>query len=101
MLSLGTMFSFMCSLSLSVWFTGNLRDTNATTLAIPICAACGTIGQVLGILIYTPSGAPGYQTGHYTNAAVLFIGALGIQVLRMIYSKRNSHLAVGESPWVV
>ncbi|PBK60213.1 MFS transporter [Armillaria solidipes] len=44
MLWLGTMFSFMCSPSLSVWFTGNLRDTNATTLAIPISAACGTVG---------------------------------------------------------
>ncbi|PBK80475.1 MFS general substrate transporter [Armillaria gallica] len=85
MLSLGTMFSFMCSPSLSVWFTGNLRDTNATRLAIPISAARGTVGQVLGLFIYTPSGAPGYQVGHYTNAAVLFIGAFGIQILRMIY----------------
>ncbi|KAK0196379.1 MFS transporter [Armillaria mellea] len=101
MLLLGTMFSFMCSPSLSVWFTGNLRDTNATTLAIPISAACVAVGQVLGIFIYAPSGAPGYQAGHYANAAVLFIGAFGIQALRMIYSKRNRHLAAEESPWVV
>ncbi|KAK0442028.1 MFS general substrate transporter [Desarmillaria tabescens] len=101
LLCLGLMFSFMYSPSLSVWFTGNLRDTNATTLAIPISAACGTVGQVVGIFIYRPSEAPGYPTGHYTNAALLFTGAIGTQVLRMIYTKRNRHLAVGESPWIV
>ncbi|KAK0204609.1 MFS transporter [Desarmillaria ectypa] len=101
MLCLGTTFAFMSTPSLVAWFTGNLRDTNATTLAIPMYIAFGAMGQLIALFIYKPSESPGYPTGHYTNGAVLLTGAVCVELLRMIYKKRNRELGAGQSPWVV
>ncbi|KAK0469985.1 MFS transporter [Desarmillaria tabescens] len=101
MLCLGTTFAFMSTPSLVAWFTGNLRDTNATTLAIPMYIAFGAMGQLIALFIYKPSEAPGYPTGHYTNAAVLLMGAACVELLRIIYKRRNKELDAGQSPWIV
>ncbi|KAK0442022.1 MFS transporter [Desarmillaria tabescens] len=101
MLCLGTMFSYAGNPSLLAWLTGNLRDTNATTLAIPVNVAFGAAGQMIGIFIYKSSEAPGYPTGHFTNGAALLVGALGVGILRVIYKRRNLELGVGQSPWIV
>ncbi|KAK0239389.1 MFS transporter [Armillaria nabsnona] len=101
MLCLGTMFSYAGNPSLLAWLTGNLRDTNATTLAIPVNLAFGASGQMIGIFIYKSSEAPGYPTGHFTNGAVMLVGAVGVGILRIIYKRRNRELGVGQSPWIV
>ncbi|KAG7442439.1 MFS transporter [Guyanagaster necrorhizus] len=101
MLCLGTMFSYAGSPSLLAWLTGNLRDTNATTLAIPMNVAFGASGQMIGIFLYRSNEAPGYLTGHYTNGAALLVGAVGVGILRVIYARRNRELGVGQSPWIV
>ncbi|PBK80309.1 MFS general substrate transporter [Armillaria gallica] len=101
MLCLGTMFSYAGNPSLLAWLTGNLRDTNATTLAIPVNLAFGASGQMIGIFIYKSSEAPGYATGHFTNGAVMLVGAVGVGTLRTIYKRRNRELGVGQSPWIV
>ncbi|KAK0435409.1 MFS transporter [Armillaria borealis] len=86
----------------STWsmFTGNLRDTNATTLAIPMNVAFATFEERIGMFIYKPVEAPAYPTGHFTSGAVLFAGAICIGALRVIYKKRNRELTVGECPWI-
>ncbi|KAK0496667.1 MFS transporter [Armillaria luteobubalina] len=101
MLCLGTMFSYAGNPSLLAWLTGNLRDTNATTLAIPMNVAFGASGQMIGIFIYKSSEAPRYATGHFTNGAVMLLGAVGVGILRIIYKRRNGELAVGQRPWIV
>ncbi|KAK0211373.1 MFS transporter [Desarmillaria ectypa] len=101
MLCLGTMFSYSGNPSLLAWLTGNLRDTNATTLAIPVNVAFGASGQMIGIFIYKSSEAPGYPTGHFTMGAVLLVGAVGVGILRVIYRRKNRELGVGQSPWIV
>ncbi|KAK0496669.1 MFS transporter [Armillaria luteobubalina] len=100
MLCLGTTFIYASYPSFLTWFTGNLRDTNATTLAIPMNVASMTFGEMIGMFIYKSAEAPGYPTGNFTNGAVLFAGAICIGVLKVIYKKRNRGLAVGECPWI-
>ncbi|KAK0442031.1 MFS general substrate transporter [Desarmillaria tabescens] len=85
----------------TAWFTGNLRDTNATTLAIAISSALAMGSQVVGIFIYRSSEAPGYRSGHYTDAAIMFFCAVCTQLLRTIYKWRNKKQQNGENPWVV
>ena len=53
----------------------------------------------LGVYIFKTSEAPGYPTGHYTNAAFLIEGALVVILLRWIYIRRNKALLPGERPW--
>ncbi|KAG7442424.1 MFS general substrate transporter [Guyanagaster necrorhizus] len=102
MINLGTMFSYTVSPLLLTWLSGNLRDTDAVTLAIPMNFTFGVlIGQITGIFIYKSSEAPGYPTGHYTNGTVLIVGALCVGILRVIYTKRNMALGIGQSQWIV
>ncbi|KAK0239390.1 MFS general substrate transporter [Armillaria nabsnona] len=100
MLCLGTTFIYASYPSFLTWFTGNLRDTNATTLAIPMNLASATFGEIIGMFICKSAEAPGYPTGHFTNGAVLFAGTICLGALRVIYKKRNRGLAVEECPWI-
>ena len=53
----------------------------------------------VGLFIYKPSQAPGYPTGHYTNAGFLLAGGVIALILRHIYVRRNSVLLPGERRW--
>ncbi|PBK60219.1 MFS transporter [Armillaria solidipes] len=102
MLCIGTMSSYASIPLLVIWLTENLRDTDAMTLAIPMYITIGVLlGQITGIFIYKSSEAPGYPTGHYTNGSVLLVGALCVGILRVIYTRRNNALDVGQSRWIV
>ncbi|GJE95954.1 MFS general substrate transporter [Phanerochaete sordida] len=92
-------FSFAIQPPLLSWLSANLRSTGAMALALPLNIAIGQIGQVVGIYIYKSSEAPGYPTGHFTNAGFLLIGAIMVLILRGIYIRRNRSLSVGEKEW--
>ncbi|KAK0239376.1 MFS general substrate transporter [Armillaria nabsnona] len=91
-LCFGAIFSNIPVGPMPAWFTGNLRDTNATTLAIAFSSTSTVGGSVIAVFLYKPSDAPGYRTGHYTNEGILFFCAACIQLLRMIYKRRNKEL---------
>ncbi|KAK0196343.1 MFS general substrate transporter [Armillaria mellea] len=101
MLCLSTTFSNICNPSLITWLTVNLRNTDATTLAIPLIVTIGTIGQITGVYIYKANEAPGYRTGHFTNGAFLLAGSLVILVLREVYRRRNRNMTPGSQLWRV
>ncbi len=117
LLCFASTFTFMPYASMLTWFAGNLRDTNGTTLAIPFNMIPSVVGQAIGrflvysivhvdlslsgVYIYKPREAPAYPTGHYTNGAVLLVGAACVQVLRCIYQRKNRYLDVGQHPWIV
>ncbi|EJF62070.1 MFS transporter [Dichomitus squalens LYAD-421 SS1] len=92
-------FSFACNPTSMSWLTANLRSTGAATLAIPLCVAFGQLGQIIGVYIYKDSEAPGFPTGHFTNAGFLIEGAILIMSLRLFYVYKNKRLASGERQW--
>ncbi|EKM51125.1 uncharacterized protein PHACADRAFT_213026 [Phanerochaete carnosa HHB-10118-sp] len=92
-------FSFAMEPSLLSWLTANVRGTSAATLAVPMNLASGQIGQIVGIYIYKNSEAPGYPTGHFTNAGFLLVGAIVVLILRAIYIRRNRSLSVTDYKW--
>ena len=49
--------------------------------------------------IFKAAEAPGYRTGHYTNAAFLLLGALVVLALRAVYARRNARLLPGARAW--
>ncbi len=55
--------------------------------------------RTAGVYIYKDSEAPGFPTGHFTNAGFLIVGAVLIMLLRMFYIYRNKGLAAGERRW--
>ncbi|KAH9929502.1 MFS general substrate transporter [Epithele typhae] len=81
------------------WFSGNLRNTSQTTLGIPLHVSIATFGQIIGLFIYKSNESPSFPTGHFTNAAVMFTGAILTFILRAVYVRRNGRLARGEPPW--
>lgn len=101
MLCLSATFSNICNPSLITWLTVNLRNTDATTLAIPLMVTIGTVGQITGVYIYKANEAPGYRTGHFTNGAFLLAGSLVILVLRELYRRRNRNMTPGSQQWRV
>ncbi|KAI1789096.1 MFS transporter [Ganoderma leucocontextum] len=92
-------FSFACNPCSLSWLTANLRSTGAATLAIPLNVAFGQLGQIIGVYIYKDSEAPGFPTGHFTNAGFLIEGAVLIMALRLFYVYKNKGLAPGERKW--
>ncbi|KAI0370672.1 MFS transporter [Pilatotrama ljubarskyi] len=92
-------FSFACTPPSLSWLTANLRSTGAATLAIPVNVAFGQLGQIIGVYIYRDSEAPGFPTGHFTNAGFLLEGAVIIMSLRLFYVYKNKRLAPGERKW--
>lgn len=115
LLCVAVAFSFASIPPLLSWLTANLRNTGASTLAVPLNVSIGQFGQIIGacslddrpprthsrsgVYIFKSSEAPGYPTGHYTNAAFLIVGALVVLVLRRIYIQRNRELSPGERRW--
>lgn len=99
LLCVAVAFSFSSIPPLLSWLTANLRNTGASTLAVPLNVSIGQIGQIVGVYIFKSSEAPGYPTGHFTNAAFLIEGALVVLVLRWIYIGRNKKLLPGERRW--
>ncbi|PSS37896.1 hypothetical protein PHLCEN_2v257 [Hermanssonia centrifuga] len=86
-------FSYASVPPLFSWLTANLRNTGASTLAVPLNVSIGSLGQIIGIFIFKSSEAPGYPTGLFTNAAFQIEGALFVLLLRAIYVRRNRRLA--------
>ncbi|KAI0314574.1 MFS general substrate transporter [Amylostereum chailletii] len=98
-LILAVSFAFASIPPLLSWLTGNLRTTGATTLGVPLNVSIGQIGQIIGVYIYKTSEAPGYPTGHYTNAGFCLLGTLIVIILRYVYVRRNRALSPGNRPW--
>ncbi|KAI0675233.1 MFS general substrate transporter [Trametes maxima] len=92
-------FAFAISAPSLSWLTANLRNTGASTLAVPLNVSIATIGQITGTFIYKSAEAPSFPTGHYTNAGFMFAGALLALGLRCFYQRRNRALAAGEPRW--
>jgi len=99
LLCIAVPFSFAMEPPLLSWLTANLRSTNAATLAVPMSVAIGQAGQIVGIYIYKSSEAPGYPTGHFTNAGFLLVGAIVVLILRAMYIRRNRSLSVADRKW--
>lgn len=97
-LCIAVSFSFASIPPLLSWLTANLRNTAASTLAVPLNVSVGQVGQIIGVYIYKSSEAPGYPTGHFTNAGFLLEGALVVLVLRYVYLRRNRQ---SEKPWAL
>ncbi|KAJ7590232.1 MFS general substrate transporter [Mycena floridula] len=92
-------FAFASIPALLSWLTSNLRSTSASTFAVPFNVSTGAIGQIIGVYIYKASEAPGYPTGHYTNAGFSLVGAVAVLFLRRIYVKRNEKTVGQERRW--
>ncbi|KAI0804655.1 MFS transporter [Irpex lacteus] len=99
LLCVAVSFSFACIPPLLSWLTANLHNTGASTLAVPLNVSIGQLGQIVGVYIFKTSEAPGYPTGHYTNAAFLIEGAIVVLILRYVYVRRNQRLEEGERRW--
>ena len=59
----------------------------------------GSTRTPAGTFIYKSDQAPGFPTGHYTNAGFMFFGAFFGVVLRCVYVRRNRALGAGEPRW--
>ncbi|TCD70385.1 hypothetical protein EIP91_003739 [Steccherinum ochraceum] len=99
LLCVAVSFSFAAIPPLLSWLTANLRSTGASTLAVPLNVSIGQIGQIIGVYIFKANEAPGYRTGHFTNAAFLIVGAVAVLVLRAIYTRRNRSLGPQDRLW--
>ncbi|KAH8105235.1 MFS transporter [Cristinia sonorae] len=98
-LCMAVSFSFASIPPMLSWITANLRSTGATTLGVPLNVSIGQFGQIIGVYIFKATEAPGYRTGHFTNAAFLVLGASTVLVLRTIYIQRNKALGPEERRW--
>ncbi|KAI5301507.1 hypothetical protein KEM56_001650 [Ascosphaera pollenicola] len=73
------------------WLSANLNTTAAAGLAIALNVSFGAPGQIVGVWIYKSNEAiKGYPTGHWTNAALLFLTFVGSLLLRWYYIWVNS-----------
>ncbi|AEO60063.1 hypothetical protein MYCTH_2095369 [Thermothelomyces thermophilus ATCC 42464] len=93
-LIVATAGSFACIPPLLGWLTSNVHSTASVGLAIAINVSFGAgMGQIPGVWIYkADEAARGYPTGHWANAAMLFLVALGALGLRVLYGYRNRKL---------
>jgi hypothetical protein len=66
-------------------------STSSVGLAIALNIGLGGApGQIVGVWIYKANEAAiGYPTGHWTNAALLLMVAVGCAMLRVYYGWRN------------
>ncbi|KAJ3874257.1 MFS transporter [Lentinula edodes] len=94
-------FAFASIPPLLSWLTANLQTTGAATLGVPMNVSMGAIGQIIGVYIYKASEAPGYPTGHFTNAAFALLGSFLALVLRTVYVRWNRKLGINEREWRV
>ncbi|TPX15231.1 uncharacterized protein E0L32_004508 [Thyridium curvatum] len=83
--------AFSCIPPLLGWLSSNIFSTGSVGLAIALNVGLGGApGQIVGVWIYRPDeAARGYPTGHWVNAALLFMVAAGAVLLRVYYGRRN------------
>ncbi|KAI1205898.1 MFS general substrate transporter [Annulohypoxylon truncatum] len=83
--------AFACIPPLLGWLSSNIFSTASVGLAIALNIGLGGApGQIVGVWIYKADEAGrGYPTGHWTNAALLFMVAVGCVGLRVYYGWRN------------
>lgn len=86
--------AFACIPPLLGWLSSNTYGTAAVGLAIALNVGLGgATGQIAGVWIYKADEAKrGYPTGHWTNAALLLMVAVGCGLLRVYYGIRNKRL---------
>jgi hypothetical protein len=86
--------SFSCIAPLLGWLTCNVHSTASVGLAIAINVSVGAgIGQIPGVWTYKDEERDrGFPTGHWVNAAMLFVVAVGSVGLRLLYGYRNRKL---------
>jgi hypothetical protein len=86
--------SFSCIAPLLAWLTCNVHSTASVGLAIAINVSVGAgIGQIPGVWTYKDEERDrGFPTGHWVNAAMLFVVAAGSVGLRLLYGYRNRKL---------
>ncbi|KAJ3787504.1 MFS transporter [Lentinula aff. detonsa] len=100
-LCIAVSFAFASIPPLLSWLTANLQTTGAATLGVPMNVSMGAIGQIIGVYIYKASEAPGYPTGHFTNAAFALLGSSLALVMRTIYIRWNRKLGSNDREWRV
>ncbi|KAK3313073.1 major facilitator superfamily domain-containing protein [Apodospora peruviana] len=83
--------AFSCIPPLLGWLSSNIASTSAVGLAIALnIGLAGAPGQIAGVWIYKAVEAKnGYPTGHWVNAALLFMVSVGCGMLRVYYGWRN------------
>ncbi|KAK8112677.1 MFS transporter [Apiospora sp. TS-2023a] len=86
--------AFSCIPPLLGWLSSNIFATASVGLAIALNIGLGGApGQIAGVFIYKPEEAKaGYPTGHWVNAALLLMVAVGCVMLRLYYGWRNRKL---------
>ncbi len=86
--------AFACIPPMLGWLTSNVYSTASVGLAIAINVSFGAgLGQIPGVWIYKAEERErGYPTGHWVNAAMLFVVAVGAAGLRVFYGYRNRQL---------
>ncbi|KAI8966145.1 MFS general substrate transporter [Daldinia sp. FL1419] len=89
--------AFACIPPLLGWLSSNIFSTASVGLAIALNIGLGGApGQIVGVWIYKADEARfGYPTGHWTNAALLFMVAVGCVMLRVYYALRNKKIIRG------
>ncbi|KAI0031098.1 MFS transporter [Vararia minispora EC-137] len=100
-LCLATSFTYACPPLMLNYLTTNLRGTSAMTIAIPMNIGLSLGGQIIGLYIYKPSEAPGYPTGHFTNAGFMLMCSVILVMLQVFYWQRNRKIAAGGMLWVI
>ncbi|TQN64638.1 MFS transporter prlL [Colletotrichum shisoi] len=93
-LIVGASGAFACIPPLLGWLTSNIFSTAATGLAIALNVSIGAgLGQIPGVWIYkAEEKARGYPTGHWANAALLFVVVVGCAGLRAYYGVKNRRI---------
>ncbi|KAI0525398.1 putative MFS transporter [Xylaria bambusicola] len=86
--------AFACIPPLLGWLSSNIFSTASVGMAIALNIGLGGApGQIVGVFIYKSDEAKkGYPTGHWTNAALLFLVAVGGILLRIYYAWRNKKI---------
>ncbi|KAF4834365.1 MFS transporter prlL [Colletotrichum tropicale] len=94
-LIVGASGAFACIPPLLGWLTSNIFSTASTGLAIALNVSFGAgLGQIPGVWVYkAEEKAIGYPTGHWSNAALLFVVVVGCAALRVYYGLANRKLA--------
>ncbi|KAK3689927.1 major facilitator superfamily domain-containing protein [Podospora appendiculata] len=86
--------AFACIPPMLGWLTSNVYSTASVGLAVALNVGFGAgMGQIPGVWIYKSDEAKqGFPTGHWVNAAMLFMVAIGSVTLRFWYGYKNRQL---------
>ncbi|KAI0534931.1 putative MFS transporter [Xylaria digitata] len=86
--------AFACIPPLLGWLSSNIFGTASVGMAIALNIGLGGApGQIVGVFIYKSNEVKrGYPTGHWTNAALLFMVTVGGVILRFYYAWRNKKI---------